>query len=59
MDDPEESDKDSPLPLGAKLPGYRLLNIVVIFTIGVAKFILSLEAVLAILRAQAANHVPR
>jgi len=42
-DDPEENDEDAQLPLGVKLTGYRLLNLVVILTIGVAKFILSLQ----------------
>jgi|SRR5712671_5624206 len=42
-DDLEENDEDAQLPLGVKLTGYRLLNLVVIFTIGGAKFILSLQ----------------
>ncbi|KAH9956700.1 hypothetical protein BC827DRAFT_1270751 [Russula dissimulans] len=42
-DDPAEDDEDAPPPLGVKLTVYRLLNIVVVFTIGVAKFILSLK----------------
>jgi len=43
-DDPTENDDvDAPPPLGFKLSGYKLLNIVVLFTIGVAKFILSLQ----------------
>jgi hypothetical protein len=41
-DDPED-DEDAQLPLGVKLTGYRPLNLVVIFTIGVTKFILSLQ----------------
>jgi len=44
LDDPEQDGEDAPLPLGVKLTGYRLLNIVVMFTIGVAKFILSLKS---------------
>jgi len=43
LDDPEEDDEDTPLPLGFKLTGYRLLNIVVIFTIGVTQSTLSLK----------------
>jgi len=41
LDDPEGDDED--VPLRVRLTGYRLLNIVVIFTIGVAKLILSLN----------------
>jgi len=44
LDDPEQDGEDAPLPLGVKLTGYRLLNVVVMFTIGVAKFILSLKS---------------
>jgi len=40
LEDPEEVDEVSP---GVKLTGYRLLNIVVIFTIGTAKYMLSLK----------------
>jgi len=43
LDDPEEDDEGDPLPLRVRFTGYRLLNIVVIFTIGVAKLILSLN----------------
>jgi len=43
LDDPEEDDEDAPLSPRVKLTGYRLLNIFVIFTIGLAKFILSLK----------------
>jgi len=45
LDDPEEDDEahDAPLSLRVKLTGYRLLNILIIFTIGLAKFILSLN----------------
>jgi len=43
VDDPEEDDEDAPLSPRVKLTGYRLLNILVIFTIGLAKFILSLK----------------
>ncbi|KAH9956194.1 hypothetical protein BC827DRAFT_1157903 [Russula dissimulans] len=44
VDDPEEDDEDAPLlPRRVKFTGYRLLNILVIFTIGLAKFILSLK----------------
>jgi len=42
-DNTKEEYEDPPLLLGVKLTGYRLLNIVVIFTIGVAKGILSLK----------------
>ena len=43
LDDPKEDYEDAPLRLGFKLTGYRLLNIVLVFTIGMAKFILSLK----------------
>jgi hypothetical protein len=43
VDDPEEDDEDAPLSPRVKLTGYRLLNILVIFTIGLVKFILSLK----------------
>jgi len=43
LDDPEEDDEDAPLSPRVKLTGYRLLNILIIFTIGLAKFILSLN----------------
>jgi len=43
LDGPEDRDENATLPLGVKLTGYRLLNIAVMFTIGVAKFILSLK----------------
>jgi hypothetical protein len=43
LDDPQEDDEDAPLSPRVKLTGYRLLNILVIFAIGLAKFILSLE----------------
>jgi len=42
LNDPQE-DQGAPLSPRVKLTGYRLLNILVIFTIGLAKFILSLE----------------
>jgi hypothetical protein len=42
-DDPEENDVDAPPPFGIKLTGYRLLNQVILLTIGFAKFILSLK----------------
>jgi hypothetical protein len=45
-DDPDSDQNDNvdaPPPLGFRLTGYKLLNIVVLFTIGVAKFILSLQ----------------
>jgi len=43
LDDDDDEDASPPSPLGVKLTGYRLLNIVVVFTIGLAKFILSLK----------------
>ncbi|KAH9956195.1 hypothetical protein BC827DRAFT_1157905 [Russula dissimulans] len=43
LDDPQEDDQDAPLSSRVKLTRYRLLNILVIFTVGLAKFILSLE----------------
>jgi len=43
QDDPEESEVDNPVPLGVKLTTYRLLNLVIIFASGLAKFILSLK----------------
>ena len=42
-DDPEENEVDASLPLGVKLTAYRLLNLVVLLAIGLAKFILSLK----------------
>lgn len=42
-DDPEENEVDALLPLGVKLTGYRLLNLVVLLGIGLFKFILSLQ----------------
>jgi hypothetical protein len=42
-DDPEENEVEAPLPLGVKLTAYRILNMLVILTFGVAKFILSLK----------------
>jgi len=38
-DDPEKNDVDAPPPLGFKLTGYKLLNIVVKVTFGVDQFI--------------------
>jgi len=42
-DDPEENEVDAPVPLGVKLTAYRLLNLVIILALGLAKFILSLK----------------
>ncbi|KAH9996398.1 hypothetical protein BJV74DRAFT_287864 [Russula compacta] len=42
-DDPEENEVHTSLPLGVKLTGYRLLNLVVLLGIGLFKFILSLQ----------------
>ena len=42
-EDPEENEADVPVPLGVKLTAYRLLNLVVILSMGLAKFILSLK----------------
>jgi hypothetical protein len=43
-DDPEENEVlDASLPLGVKLTAYRLLNLVVLLAIGLAKFISSLN----------------
>ena len=42
-DDPEENEVDDPVPLGVKLTTYRLLNLVTILVLGLAKFILSLK----------------
>jgi|SRR6266851_3150435 len=44
-DDPEENEVDASksLLLGVKLTAYRLLNLVVLLAIGLAKFILSLK----------------
>ncbi|KAI0297060.1 hypothetical protein B0F90DRAFT_1819603 [Multifurca ochricompacta] len=41
--DAEEDEPDVSLPLGVKLTGYRLFNMVMILVIGLAKFILSLK----------------
>jgi len=43
QDGPEENEVDVPVPLGVKLTTYRLLNLVIIFVLGLAKFILSLK----------------
>ncbi|KAI0263232.1 hypothetical protein BC834DRAFT_324129 [Gloeopeniophorella convolvens] len=40
---PEANDAGTPPPLGIKLTGYRLLNIIVLIAVGLAKFILSLK----------------
>jgi len=42
-DGPEENEVDAPVPLGVKLTAYRLLNLVIILALGLAKFILSLK----------------
>ncbi|KAH9953846.1 hypothetical protein BC827DRAFT_1159035 [Russula dissimulans] len=41
--DSKEDDEDAPLPFGVKPTGSKLINIAVIFSIGVAKFIVSLR----------------
>jgi hypothetical protein len=43
LDDPEENAIDESPPLGVKLTGYRLLNIIVLLGFGLSKFILSLH----------------
>jgi hypothetical protein len=42
-DNTEENEVDTPPPLGVKLTGYRLLNLVVLLAFGAAKFVLSLQ----------------
>ena len=42
-DGPEENEVNAPVPLGVKLTAYRLLNLVIILALGLAKFILSLK----------------
>ncbi|KAI0263238.1 hypothetical protein BC834DRAFT_324666 [Gloeopeniophorella convolvens] len=42
-EDPEANDTGTPPPWGIKLTGYRLLNIIVLIAVGLAKFILSLK----------------
>jgi hypothetical protein len=42
-DGAEEVEVDTPLPLGVKLTGYRFLNLTVLLSFGLAKFVLSLQ----------------
>ncbi|KAI0263227.1 hypothetical protein BC834DRAFT_323856 [Gloeopeniophorella convolvens] len=42
-ENPEANDTGTPPPLGIKLAGYRLLNMIMLIAVGLAKFILSLK----------------
>jgi hypothetical protein len=39
----EENEVDAPLPFGVKLTGYRFVNLTVVLSYGIAKFVLSLQ----------------